>query len=72
MPGNEEILAALIDFRDFVAEKFEQTATKAELPELRTEMRTDMLGLRTEMRVGFDRVDRRLERLESRIEDLET
>ncbi len=29
MPGNAEILAALSDFRDFVAEKFEQTATKA-------------------------------------------
>lgn len=68
MPGNEEILAALIDFRDFVAEKFEQTATKAELRELKA----DVSELRTEVRAGFDRVDRRLERLESRVEDLGT
>ncbi|MGP6158468.1 MAG: hypothetical protein ACLPYS_13355 [Vulcanimicrobiaceae bacterium] len=63
--SNDEILAALIDFRDFVAQKFDdvarEMATKAEVNELRTEVRA-----------GFDRVDRRFERLESRIEDLET
>jgi flagellar capping protein FliD len=64
--SNDEILAALIDFRDFVAEKFERT--DARLGSLDTRLDS----LQSEMRTGFDRVDRRFERLESRIEDLET
>ena len=65
MTSNGEILTAVIGLRDFVAEKSEQTATKGEFRELGAE-------LRTEMRAGFDRVDRRLHPLESRVEDLET
>lgn len=67
-PTTREIMDALIDFRDFVAKKFDETATKAELQVVKS----DLQGLRAEMRAGFDRVDRRFERLESRIEDLET
>jgi hypothetical protein len=39
--------------------------------ELRNEFRNEISGLRTEVRTGFDRVDRRLGNLESRVENVE-
>ncbi len=50
----------------------EVAANRNETTELRSELRSETTSLRTEMRAGFDRFDRGLGNLETRVESLET
>ena len=60
-PTNQEVLDALIDFRDAI---FANMAT-------RTEMQDGFTAVRAEMQDGFVKVDARFDRLERRVGVLE-
>ncbi len=77
----QRALAKIIELLDVIsvevgANRNETAELRAELRNetggLRNELRNETAELRKEMRTGFDRVDRRLGKLETRVEDLET
>jgi len=65
--GAEKKIIAMLDVLAIeVAEGRRDTSA------LRVEVRADVATLRSEVSAGFNRVERRLDRLESRVENVET
>lgn len=62
-PTNQELLEALVDFRDAV---FANVATRTEVQEMFANVAT-----RAEMQEGFAKIDSRFDRLERRVGVLE-
>ena len=60
---NREVVAKILLMLDVIS---------VEVVTTKNELRAEMSELRDEVRVGFNRVDRRLGRLETRVEHIET
>jgi archaellum component FlaC len=60
---NREVVAKILQMLDVIS---------VEVVTTKNELRAEMSELRDEVRVGFNRVDRRLGRLETRVEHIET
>jgi archaellum component FlaC len=71
---NREVVAKILQMLDVISVEVVTTKNelRAEIAGAKYELRAEMSELRDEVRVGFNRVDRRLGRLETRVEHIET